>query len=166
MLCFYVLPGDPTHCGLFLIQVQCSLWPLFYIHLLYALLLFYVLQEKRPNVSDTGETEKKGLRSVGSLFTKQTPSAAVQVEAVIDAELNSYLMVPVITGESDPLAWWKIHTVNFPILSRLARKYLCVPATSSPSERLFSASGNIVTCERACLKPEMVDMLVFLAKNL
>lgn len=124
MLCFYVLPGDPTHCGLFLIQVQCSLWPLFYIHLLYALLLFYVLQEKRPHVSDTGATEKKGLRSVGSLFTKQTPSAAVRVEAVIDAELNSYLLAPVITGESDALAWWKIHTVNFPILSRLARKYL------------------------------------------
>ncbi|CAM4608403.1 unnamed protein product [Leuciscus chuanchicus] len=79
--------------------------------------------EKRPHVSDTGATEKKGLRSVGSLFTKHTPSAAVQVEAVIDAELNSYLMAPVITGE----------------------------------KHIFSASDNIVTCERACLKPEMLD---------
>ena len=39
-------------------------------------------------------------------------------------------------------------------------------ATSSPSERIFSASGNIVSCERSCLKHNMVNKLVFLAKNL
>ncbi len=84
----------------------------------------------------------------------------------MEAELNSYLMSPAIDGEQDPLAWWKEHRVNFPRLSKLARKYLCIPATSSPSERLSSAGGNIVTCERSCLKLAKVDMLVFLAKHL
>lgn len=74
-------------------------------------------------------------------------------------------MGPVIDGERDPLGWRKLHKINFPILSKLACKYVCVPATSSPSERLFSASSNIVTCQRACLKPAMADMLVFLAKK-
>ncbi len=41
----------------------------------------------------------------------------------------------------------------------------CVPATSSPSERVFSACGNVVSCHRAYLKPETVDRFVFLAKN-
>lgn len=45
-------------------------------------------------------------------------------------------------------------------------KYLCVSATSAPSERLFSTGGNIVTCTRSSLKPAKVNMLVFLAKNL
>ena len=33
-------------------------------------------------------------------------------------------------------------------------------------ERVFSCSGNIVSCYRASLKPETVDRLVFLAQNL
>lgn len=90
----------------------------------------------------------------------------MQLEDVTEAELNSYLMTPAIDGEEDPLAWWKVHKINFPRLCKMARKYLCVPATSAPSERLFSAEGNIVTCTRSSLKPAKVDMLVFLAKNL
>lgn len=81
-------------------------------------------------------------------------------------ELTIYLH----TAESDldisPLEWWRQHEVNLPLVAMLAKKYLCVPATSSPSERAFSASGNIVTCKKSeneCLKPEK---LVFLAFNL
>lgn len=66
----------------------------------------------------------------------------------------------------DPLEWWKIHEGNFLRVSQLARKYLCIPATSAPSERVFSTGGNIVTCQRATLKPDKVDKLVFLATNL
>lgn len=66
----------------------------------------------------------------------------------------------------DPLTWWKIHKVNFLNISRLARKYLCIPATSVPSERVFSTGGNVVTCQRSALKPATVNMLVFLTKNL
>ena len=58
--------------------------------------------------------------------------------------------------ESDPLAWWQSLEQNLPILSTLARKYLCICATSTASERLFSASGNVVVPKRSSLKPEMV----------
>ena len=49
--------------------------------------------------------------------------------------------------------------------SKVAKKYLSVPATSTASKRLFSKSEKVVTLTRACLKPEKVEMLVFLAKN-
>ena len=68
--------------------------------------------------------------------------------------------------KSNPLQWWKCHQNIFPILSHLARKYLSVCATSSPSERVFSTSGNIITSKRTCLKPDKVDQLVFLAKSI
>ena len=63
------------------------------------------------------------------------------------------------------LEWWKQKEQVFPILSQLARKYLCVPASSVPSERIFSTAGNIVNPKRARLNAENVDMLIFLNKN-
>ena len=113
---------------------------------------------------------KRAKPSLGSLL-KSNPgptsnTSNMQVEQVVEAEVNSYLLSPTIDSEADPLAWWKLHHLTYPKLSKLARRYLCIPATSSPSERLFSTSGNVVTCQRACLKPAKVNMLVFLAKNL
>ena len=48
------------------------------------------------------------------------------------------------------------------MLSSLAQKFLCICATSVASERTFSTGGNIVTSKRNCLKPHVVDQLVFL----
>uniref|UniRef100_A0A669C519 HAT C-terminal dimerisation domain-containing protein n=1 Tax=Oreochromis niloticus TaxID=8128 RepID=A0A669C519_ORENI len=121
--------------------------------------------QNSPSAQASGGKAKKTL---GSLFKTSAASSALPLplEDVVEAELNSYLLTPVIDGEDDPLAWWKVHNIHFPRLCKMARKYLCVPATSAPSERLFSTGGNIVTCTRSSLKPAKVDMLVFLAKNL
>ncbi|GAA6085058.1 zinc finger BED domain-containing protein 1-like, partial [Tachysurus ichikawai] len=84
----------------------------------------------------------------------------------LEAEMSSYLVSPMLDSEANPLDWWRKHHVHLPTLSKVAKKYLCIPATSAPSERVFSSGGNIVTCLRSCLKPEKVNMLVFLSKNL
>lgn len=66
------------------------------------------------------------------------------------------------------LQWWKMrkHERTFPRVSRLAKHYLCISATSTPSERVFSTGSNIGTCHETALKPEAVDRLVILACNL
>ncbi|XP_077063423.1 E3 SUMO-protein ligase ZBED1-like [Siphateles boraxobius] len=109
---------------------------------------------------------KKAKKSLGCFFkTSPAPLSSMVLSHAAEAELDSYLVSPTIDSETDPLTWWRLHQVNFPQLSKLARKYLCIPATSSPSERLFSTAGNVVTCQRTCLKPTKVNMLVFLAKT-
>ena len=80
-------------------------------------------------------------------------------------ELAVYLQTTEVDSDTDPLDWWRCHQTNFPRIAKLAQQYLCIPATSAPSERVFSTGGNIVTCHRAALKPDAVDRLVFLAKN-
>ncbi|XP_034553696.1 zinc finger BED domain-containing protein 1-like [Notolabrus celidotus] len=113
---------------------------------------------------------KKAKKSLSSYFKKAAAPTDQGISkpsrASIELELNMYLQAADLDAEKDPLVWWRQHEVNFPLVAKLAKKYLCVPATSSPSERVFSASGNIVTCKRSCLKPERVDQLVFLYLNL
>ena len=81
-------------------------------------------------------------------------------------EVEHFQKEHALDPDSNALEWWKKNAERLPTLSRLARQLLCIPATSVPSERIFSISGNIVTKKRASLKPENVDMLVFLNKNL
>lgn len=121
---------------------------------------------------DTSElpAAKKAKKSLSSYFKKPAAptgqGTSKPSRASIELELNMYLQTADLDAEKDPLVWWRQHEVNFPSVAKLAKKYLCIPATSSPSERVFSASGNIVTCKRTCLKPERVDQLVFLSFNM
>ena len=80
-------------------------------------------------------------------------------------EILKYFGEQPLPKSTDPLQWWKANEARFPSLAVLANSYLCVPATSTPSERLFSAAGNIVSKKRASLSPEHVDMLTFLHYN-
>ena len=43
--------------------------------------------------------------------------------------------------------------------------HLCVPTTSVRSERVFSIAGQVFNAKRACLLPDNVNVLVFLAEN-
>ncbi|XP_036940317.1 E3 SUMO-protein ligase ZBED1-like [Acanthopagrus latus] len=115
---------------------------------------------------DAPSTSKKK-KTLGSFFKiteRARPTHPPQ--QALATELQSYLQCADLDSEENPLDWWREHQRVYPRLSKLAKKYLGIPATSAPSERVFSTGGNIVTCLRSSLKPESVDRLVFLAKNL
>lgn len=80
-------------------------------------------------------------------------------------ELNNYKSQKLLELSEDPLAWWSDRLVLFPTLSKLLRKYWCIPATAVPSERLFTAAGNLVNTKRNQLAPAEVDRLLFLYEN-
>ena len=61
--------------------------------------------------------------------------------------------------------WWKAHHKISPLFAKLAKVYLGIPATSVPSEIVFSTSGDIVTAQRSALNAENVDKLIFLKKE-
>ena len=47
--------------------------------------------------------------------------------------------------KDDPLKWGKCHETSFPIISKLARKYLAIPASTATSERVFSTAKIYIT---------------------
>lgn len=80
-------------------------------------------------------------------------------------EVTEYLKIEEISFSECPFNWWCKNENRFPILSKLARKYLAIPATSTPSERLFSDAGNIMTVRRTSLLPSTFEHLLFLKRN-
>ena len=64
-----------------------------------------------------------------------------------------------------PFVYWKDKGRQFPTLRSLARVYLSIPATSVPSERVFSLAGRVLTDRRSMLSGKRLEMLVVCKKN-
>ena len=63
---------------------------------------------------------------------------------------------------NNPLHWWRDRVAFYPNLSKLARRILCIPATSAPSERVFSAAGLTIASARASMKSNHAAACIFL----
>ena len=97
---------------------------------------------------------------------RRESNQTVSVFQKYNKEINNYLDQPTVESDCNPLQWWKEHACVFPLLARMAKKYLCIPGTSVPSERIFSKGGLIVDPFRSRLSPGHVNTLVFLSKNI
>jgi hypothetical protein len=60
----------------------------------------------------------------------------------------------------DPILWWVARKNAYPNLWRMALDLLGIPATSTPSERLFSRAGEIFTSCRKCLHGDTAQALL------
>jgi len=60
------------------------------------------------------------------------------------------------------LTWWKFNERKYKLLSKLAARVLCIPATSAPSERVFSTAGLTIAKDRARLASDTANELIFL----
>ena len=62
------------------------------------------------------------------------------------------------------LKWrWKLNQNLYPVMCVLAKKYLCIQATSTTAERAMSLLGNIVSKKRCQLSDEHVNRLSYLS---
>jgi hypothetical protein len=60
-------------------------------------------------------------------------------------ELKVYMSLPLPLDNDEPLSWWVSHKHVLPVMFRLTRKFLAIPATFIASERIWSDAENIVT---------------------
>jgi hypothetical protein len=79
---------------------------------------------------------------------------------IIEIELELYLKTPL----NDQ--FWLSHQGKFPYIARVARMVLTPPATSVPSERVFSAAANQIWTRRNRLAASSVEKIMFLLNNL
>ena len=79
-------------------------------------------------------------------------------------ELDRYLIMDLekITLSRDPLIFWKSHSQQFPLLSKLAKQIYSIPATSTSVERQFSAAGLVINNRRTNLSPYQLDNILLI----
>ncbi|XP_062505685.1 E3 SUMO-protein ligase ZBED1-like [Corticium candelabrum] len=103
---------------------------------------------------------------LGDMFTNLSQAKQVTSRDKAENVLQKYLDEPCLNIDENALKWWEQNSSRFPAISKIAQRLLCIPATSTPAERLFSTAGNIISSKRANLDPHNASMLCFLAENL
>ncbi|XP_063220505.1 E3 SUMO-protein ligase ZBED1-like [Bacillus rossius redtenbacheri] len=72
--------------------------------------------------------------------------------------VRQYIESPYQDRKLCPLSYWKKHKNSMPHMYQIAHK----PASSVPSERVFSKAGQIMSERRNRIKPKNMDILIFL----
>ena len=68
--------------------------------------------------------------------------------------------------KSNPRVYWKEHEHEFPILAKMARDILSIPASGAGVERLFNCARDICHYRRGQLKPETIrDLMLHLCSS-
>ena len=81
--------------------------------------------------------------------------------------VDQYFSEPLIDyKKGNPYTWWYNNRLRYPLLAKLATRYLCSPPTSVPSERLFSGAGILYDEKRNKLTAEHAEMLLFIKNNM
>lgn len=134
-------------------------------------------QVKRQHLNPPAETETQAVAgtssgsqdTVTSLLIKLSEKhAGVQpTEDPVDQECWKYFATckPQDLIDGDILKYWLTNKDVFPWLSTLARSILSIPATSTPSERVFSTAGLILSAKRSRLSYNRVNKIIFVHDN-
>ena len=93
------------------------------------------------------------------------PASEDSVESEMK-EFEAHQTLQYLSAQTTPLEFFSLHKKDYPLLSHVAFHLFSVPATSVPSECLFSRSGLICTRLRNRLGPKTLENLVFLKDNM
>lgn len=108
-----------------------------------------------------------------TLFARLVEKHAYDAEAsnsmtVAEEEIHKYFLTVVPREDIeqfDVLRFWKKHNESLPLLANVAKKFLCIPATSTSSERAFSFAGLLISARRNQLHPRNVERTLFIHDN-
>ena len=103
-------------------------------------------QSKRPRTESSNDSsvDAASTSKVWECFTEilHDCGATTDNDGGKEVMVDQYFSEPLIDHKKgNPYTWWHNNQLRYPLLAKLAKRYLCSPPTSVPSERLFSGAG-------------------------
>lgn len=108
---------------------------------------------------DSGPSKKSKLDRLLSFVDIHQNNEIHSVTANAIVDLRQYLEKPLLSRTEYPIEYW---TFNENHLKHVALKYLTIPGSSTPAERIFSKAGQIVTERRNRLSCTHINSFLFL----
>ncbi|XP_034938435.1 zinc finger BED domain-containing protein 1-like [Chelonus insularis] len=121
------------------------------------------IEIKQENEQPSKKIRLSGMELLlGSLYPTKNSMPA---EEKVDLELVQYQSEPTAPLAFCPLQWWAKMSAKCPNLSKLARRYNCVPACCAPPSRISPEAQILYDTRRAALPSHLVDKMLFLHGN-
>ena len=137
--------------------------------------------KRRAVATNAFERRQRRLEAEAASSAKLTSGTnGPSLQRRLRKEIDEYQQLPAVANREDfdILGYWHdagserldphgnvIAAAQFPILSMLARVYLCVDSTSCQSEREFSSLAFVHSNLRRRTTPERVERMMFLRAN-
>ena len=118
--------------------------------------------KRNLSVQNLGEPVSNLKKIRKNLIEKHTPNLIHDFDP-IKIEIEKYLKLEV--NCDDVLQFWRSSGDSFPHLKILAQIVLAIPATSAPSEQVFSITGLILNARRTMLSAENVGKIQLIHDN-
>ena len=104
------------------------------------------------------------MHSAAVMYCYQRGVANRSARDTIEEEFTHYMLEPQTNWcVNDVMQWWSDHEANFPHIALLVLKYLVIPASSAPSERVFSQLKLVIDRKRWRMDTGRVERVIFFA---
>ncbi|KAG6949655.1 hypothetical protein JG688_00014535 [Phytophthora aleatoria] len=105
---------------------------------------------------------KKAAALLHEFFPLDEPATELdKLKTQVQQYLDSPSLPATDESEHDPLEWWSRYQRLFPSLARLAKKYLCISAVSTPFQEAFTSYGQLMREKKARLDIEVAAQVLF-----
>lgn len=120
--------------------------------------------DANPNVETAGTVSVDSSKDIWAYLDQKINKKKSVITPSITAQLmvRQYLQMPYLDRSKCPLTFWEEHKNTLPEMYQIAVKYLCIPGTSVPSERVFSKAGQLTNIRRNRLLPKNLNKIIFL----
>ncbi|KAK1935437.1 Zinc finger BED domain-containing protein 1 [Phytophthora citrophthora] len=119
-------------------------------------------QSTKTPVASASLANKKTAALLHEFFPLDEPATELdKLKTQVQQYLDSPSLPATDETEHDPLEWWSRYQRLFPSLARLAKKYLCISAVSTPFQEAFTNYGQLMREKKARLDIEVAAQVLF-----
>ena len=111
--------------------------------------------EMKPPPTKRCKAEGFAFKRLAQPKQNTTPTPAL-------SEVQKYRELSIQDPDSNPLETWRQYEKDLPRIAKLARKYLCLAASSAPVERLFSVAGKVFRPDRCRMSDKVFESLMMI----